>query len=245
MLINQARNLDQPAVLVAAAARRRPSSARSSCSARRRAIAYNVENIQSQFKQPLPDRLHRLDLVRRSSSPKPRARWQNTLSGFQDALKTQATAVGNLTTAQTQASALVVVEPGRYAGALASHPSRQPVARPGVATTCRRHRPSRRARARRKASRAPRWPCRARTRAQEQLQRFLVLGCRLPAGHRHDVPQLIPMRPNDIVALAARRRHRLRRAGARGQRQSKVSRKGGGAAAPASVIGSASGSARG
>ena len=69
-------------------------------------IAYNVSNIQSHFQSLYPagytGSTSSAQLIAQAQ-----ARWQNTLSGFQDALKTQATAVGNLNTAQTQVTALV------------------------------------------------------------------------------------------------------------------------------------------
>ena len=69
-------------------------------------IAYNVANIQSQFQSLYPTgytgSTSSAQLIAQAQT-----RWQNTLSGFQDALKTQATVVGNLNTAQTQVNALV------------------------------------------------------------------------------------------------------------------------------------------
>ena len=69
-------------------------------------IIYDVGNIQNQFQQIYPN-----GYSGSTSSAQliadAQARWQNTLSGFQDALKTQATVVGNLNTTQTQVGALV------------------------------------------------------------------------------------------------------------------------------------------
>ena len=69
-------------------------------------IIYDVGNIQSQFQ-----RLYPSGYTGSTSSGQlianAQSRWQNTLSGFQDALKTQATVVGNLTTTQNQVGALV------------------------------------------------------------------------------------------------------------------------------------------
>jgi len=69
-------------------------------------VVYNVGNIQSQFQSLYPN-----GYTGSTSSTQlianAQARWQNTLSGYQDALKTQATVVGNLNTTQTQVSALV------------------------------------------------------------------------------------------------------------------------------------------
>ena len=69
-------------------------------------VIYDVGNIQSQFQ-----RLYPTGYSGSTSSAQliadAQTRWQNTLSGFQDALKAQATAVGNLSTTQTQVGALV------------------------------------------------------------------------------------------------------------------------------------------
>ena len=69
-------------------------------------IAYNVANIQSQFQSLYPSgysgSTSSAQLIADAQS-----RWQNTLSGFQDALKTQATVVGNLNTTETQVNTLV------------------------------------------------------------------------------------------------------------------------------------------
>ena len=69
-------------------------------------VVYDVGNIQSQFQ-----RLYPSGYTGSTSSGQliadAQSRWQNTLSGFQDALKTQATVVGNLSTVQTQVNALL------------------------------------------------------------------------------------------------------------------------------------------
>ncbi len=69
-------------------------------------VVYNVGNIQSQFQSLYP---HGYTGATSSGQliANAQARWQNTLSGFQDALKTGATVVGNLGSTQTQLSALV------------------------------------------------------------------------------------------------------------------------------------------
>ena len=73
---------------------------------RAQGIGYDVANIQSQFQRLYPNGYtgspSSAQLIARAQ-----ARWQNTLSGFQDAMTTQATVVGNLNTAQTQVNALV------------------------------------------------------------------------------------------------------------------------------------------
>jgi len=69
-------------------------------------VVYNVGNIQSAFQSLYPSgytgSTSSAQLIANAQT-----RWQNTLSGYQDALKTQATVVGNLNTTQTQVSALV------------------------------------------------------------------------------------------------------------------------------------------
>ena len=69
-------------------------------------VIYDVGNIQSQFQRLYPSGYNGStssgQLIADAQN-----RWQNTLSGFQDALKTQATVVGNLTTTQAQLDALV------------------------------------------------------------------------------------------------------------------------------------------
>ncbi len=73
---------------------------------RAQGIGYDVANIQSQFERLYPNGYtgspSSAQLIAQAQS-----RWQNTLSGFQDAMTTQATVVGNLNTAQTQVNALV------------------------------------------------------------------------------------------------------------------------------------------
>ena len=105
MLINQARNLTSL-----------PYSALSQLTStiqrtqqllgQAQGIAYNVANIQSQFQSLYPTGYTGATSSGQLISDA-QTRWQNTLSGFQDALKTQATVVGNLNTAQTQVTALV------------------------------------------------------------------------------------------------------------------------------------------
>ena len=69
-------------------------------------VLYSVANIQSQFQHIYPN-----GYTGATSSAQlivdAQSCWRNSLSGFQDALKTQATVVGNLTTTQTQVGALV------------------------------------------------------------------------------------------------------------------------------------------
>ena len=69
-------------------------------------VIYDVGNIQSQFQRLYPNGYSGSTLSGQLIADA-QSRWQNTLSGFQDALKTQATVVGNLSTTQTQVSALV------------------------------------------------------------------------------------------------------------------------------------------
>ncbi len=87
-------------------------------------IAYNVTNIQSQFQSVYPNgytgSTSAAQLIAQAQ-----ARWQNTLSGFQDALKTQAIVVGNLNTAQTQVTALVSSSQGATGALQASQAGNQ------------------------------------------------------------------------------------------------------------------------
>lgn len=74
--------------------------------AQARGIAYDVTNIQQQFQ-----RLYPQGYTGATSSAQlitdAQSRWSNSLSGFQDALKTQAVVVGNLDVTRTQVDALV------------------------------------------------------------------------------------------------------------------------------------------
>ena len=105
MLINQARNL---ASLPYSSLQQLTSTIQRTQQllSQAQGIAYNVANIQSQFQNLYPTgytgSTSSAQLITQAQT-----RWQNTLSGFQDALKTQATVVGNINTAQTQVNALV------------------------------------------------------------------------------------------------------------------------------------------
>ena len=105
MLINQARNLTS---LPYSALQQLTSTIQRTQQllSQAQGIAYNVANIQSQFMSIYPTgytgSTSSTQLIAQAQT-----RWQNTLSGFQDALKTQATVVGNVNTAQTQVNALV------------------------------------------------------------------------------------------------------------------------------------------
>jgi P-type conjugative transfer protein TrbJ len=103
VLINQARNL-------ASLPTRRSSSFSSRCSARSSSqqaqnIAYDVQQIDQAFQTKYAN-------VSMSASDQQlvadaRSRWQNTVGGLQDAMRVQATVVGNIDTNRTQMSALV------------------------------------------------------------------------------------------------------------------------------------------
>ena len=104
-------------------------------------IAYNVANIQSQFQSLYP-----IGYTGSTSSAQlitqAQTRWQNTLSGFQDALKTQATVVGNINTAQTQVNALVSSSQGATGALQATQAGNQLLAL-GFPAACRRDRAAR------------------------------------------------------------------------------------------------------
>src|SRR5581483_6440142 len=68
-----------------------------------------------------------------------RTRWQNTVGGLQDAMRVQATVVGNLDTNRTEMSALVGQSQGAT-GALQATQGRQPDSRPPGPAACRPHR---------------------------------------------------------------------------------------------------------
>jgi len=74
-------------------------------------VIYNVGQIQTTFARTYPS-----GYTGSTSSAQlildAQTRWSNTLNGYQDALKTQATVVGNLATSQTQVSALVNASQG-------------------------------------------------------------------------------------------------------------------------------------
>ncbi len=110
MLINQARNLTS---LPYSSLQQLTSTIQrtQSLMAQAQGVIYDVGNIQSQFQRLYPQgysgSTSSAQLIGDAQS-----RWQNTLSGFQDALKTQATVVGNLSTTQTQVGALVGASQG-------------------------------------------------------------------------------------------------------------------------------------
>jgi P-type conjugative transfer protein TrbJ len=73
-------------------------------------IAYDVQQIDRAFSTtyaPASTGVSSQTLVTNAQS-----RWQNALAGFQDAMRTQATVVGNLDTNRTQMSALVTSSQG-------------------------------------------------------------------------------------------------------------------------------------
>ena len=87
-------------------------------------VIYNVGQIQSTFQHTYPN-----GYTGGASSAQmiadAQTRWQNTLFSYQDALKTQATAVGNLSTTQTQVGALVGVSQGATGALQASQATNQ------------------------------------------------------------------------------------------------------------------------
>ena len=87
-------------------------------------VIYNVGQIQSTFQHTYPN-----GYTGSTSSVQmiadAQTRWQNTLFSYQDALKTQATAVGNLSTTQTQVGALVGVSQGATGALQASQTTNQ------------------------------------------------------------------------------------------------------------------------
>ena len=99
-------------------------------------IAYDIQQIDRAFSTtyaPASSSLSDQALIANAQS-----RWQNAVAGLQDAMRMQATVVGNLDTNRTQMSALVTCEPGRDRGA-AGEPGRQSASRTAGTATCRSH----------------------------------------------------------------------------------------------------------
>ena len=90
-------------------------------------IAYDVQNIEQQFQQNygrggFGSATHQ-QLVEGA-----RERWRTSVAGFEDALKTQATVIGNLDTARAQLSALVSASQGATGALQAAQAGNQLVA---------------------------------------------------------------------------------------------------------------------
>jgi P-type conjugative transfer protein TrbJ len=89
-------------------------------------IAYDIQQIDRAFSTtyaPVSSRVSDQALIANAQS-----RWQNAMSGFQDAMRTQATVVGNLDTNRTQMSALVTSSQGATGALQASQAGNQLVA---------------------------------------------------------------------------------------------------------------------
>ena len=124
-------------------------------------IAYDIQQIDRAFSTtyaPASSSVSDQALIANAQS-----RWQNAMSGFQDAMRTQATVVGNLDTNRTQMSALVTSSQGGDRR-LAGKSGRQSAPGAGGTATRGSHRSRRRARSRAK-SRSPRSMRPHRTRA--------------------------------------------------------------------------------
>jgi P-type conjugative transfer protein TrbJ len=116
MLINQARNLaSQPYSALAQLAQSITQTQQLLLQAQR--IAYSVASIDQAFTQVYP-------LAYSRSTPSPQlfadaqTRWQNALTGFQDAMRVQAGVVQNLDSTRTQITALVSAQSGNQLIAL-------------------------------------------------------------------------------------------------------------------------------
>jgi type IV secretion system protein TrbJ len=86
-------------------------------------IAYDIQQIDRAFSTtyaPVSSRVSGQALIANAQS-----RWQNAMSGFQDAMRTQATVVGNLDTNRTQMSALVTSSQGATGALQASQAGNQ------------------------------------------------------------------------------------------------------------------------
>ena len=89
-------------------------------------IAYDIQQIDRAFSTtyaPASSGVSDQALIANAQS-----RWQNAMSGFQDAMRTQATVVGNLDTNRTQMSALVTSSQGATGALQASQAGNQLVA---------------------------------------------------------------------------------------------------------------------
>jgi P-type conjugative transfer protein TrbJ len=110
MLINQGRNLTS--LPYSAVAQFQADITRTQqLLSQAQGVIYNVGQIQTTFARTYPN-----GYTGSTSSAQlildAQSRWSNTLNGYQDALKTQATVVGNLPTSQTQVGALVNASQG-------------------------------------------------------------------------------------------------------------------------------------
>jgi len=86
-------------------------------------IAYDIQQIDRAFSTtyaPVSSSVSDQALIANAQS-----RWQNAMSGFQDAMRTQATVVGNLDTNRTQMSALVTSSQGATGALQASQAGNQ------------------------------------------------------------------------------------------------------------------------
>ncbi|MYZ49103.1 P-type conjugative transfer protein TrbJ [Propylenella binzhouense] len=90
-------------------------------------IAYDVQNIEEQFRQNY-GRGGFGSATDQQLVEGARERWRTSVAGFEDALKTQATVVGNLDTARAQLSALVSASQGATGALQATQAGNQLVA---------------------------------------------------------------------------------------------------------------------
>ena len=90
-------------------------------------IAYDVQNIEQQFQQSY-GKAGFAAATDAQLIDGARERWRTSVAGFEDALKTQATVVGNLETARMQLSALVSASQGATGALQAAQAGNQLVA---------------------------------------------------------------------------------------------------------------------
>lgn len=89
-------------------------------------IGYQVQQIDSAFSTTYaPSSTSMSDQMLIGNA---QARWQNSVAGFQDAMRVQATVVGNLDTNRTQLSALVTASQGATGALQASQAGNQLIA---------------------------------------------------------------------------------------------------------------------
>jgi type IV secretion system protein TrbJ len=122
MLINQARNL---ATLPFSSLLQLEQSIQRTQQllAQAQRIAYDIQQVDRAFSTtyaPASSSVSDQELIANAQS-----RWQNAMSGFQDAMRTQATVVGNLDTNRTQMSALVTSSQGATGALQASQAGNQ------------------------------------------------------------------------------------------------------------------------
>ena len=123
MLINQARNLTSLPYNAVAQSQADITRTQQLLSLAQ-GVIYNVGQIQTTFQHTYPNGYSGSTSSAQMIADA-QTRWQNTLFSYQDALKTQATVVGNISTTQTQVGALVGASQGATGALQASQAGNQ------------------------------------------------------------------------------------------------------------------------